>query len=493
MKKPIDIGSRRELFVDDFMFTGTGNAKFVMHNPEPKELAVKRDTIGDDHATSYYSIVFDGSKYSLFYTGHGFGLSQGKWPHQHICRAESEDGIHWVKPNYGLYEFKGTKENNIVYLLENDLLDNFFVFYDPNPNCPANEKFKALLERVLEDGNPVLNAATSEDGIHWTDRGIVIYKGTFDSLNTCYFDEETETYYAYVRTWEDHLPGRNIGETRTEDMNVDTATRARSIVRLESKDFFNWSEPEPLYYGTCLDYQMYTNNIMPYYRAKHIIIGFPTRYYARPWRRLFKEIPSSSVRKFTEEDTRTGFIPMTDGLFMSSRDGLNFKRYDSTPFFPSGPEGKGNWVYGDAYPAYGMIETPSDRPLEPNQISMLVPDNAYNGLRRHVIRLDGFVSLHAETEPEVILTKPFTFKGNRLEFNYKTTVAGGFKVELLDEYRNPYPGFEMDKCDEMFGDTVARDISWNEQFDVSSLEGKTVYMRIKMYECDLFSFRFYNK
>ena len=51
----------------------------------------------------------------------------------------------------------------------------------------------------------------------------------------------------------------------------------------------------------------------------------------------------------------------------------------------------------------------------------------------------------------------------------------------------------MKYCDEMFGDTVARDVSWRRNRDLSPLKGKTVRMRIVMRECDLFSFRFYNK
>ena len=50
----------------------------------------------------------------------------------------------------------------------------------------------------------------------------------------------------------------------------------------------------------------------------------------------------------------------------------------------------------------------------------------------------------------------------------------------------------MKYCDEMFGDTVARDISWRRNRDVSPLRGKKVKMRIVMRECDLFSFRFYD-
>lgn len=73
-------------------------------------------------------------------------------------------------------------------------------------------------------------------------------------------------------------------------------------------------------------------------------------------------------------------------------------------------------------------------------------------------------------------------------------MAGYFYVEFTDEIDNPIPGFEMKNCEEMFGDTVKRDVSWNfDNFDVSPMRGKPVSMKIKMRECDLFSFRFYTK
>ena len=264
------------------------------------------------------------------------------------------------------------------------------------------------------------------------------------------------------------------------------ATGCRCIKTAVSDDFYHWSEPEDLKYGDQPAYQLYTNNIAPYYRAPHIIFGFPTRYYDRPWTRMYEELPNPERRW-------TGRYAMTDGLFMTSRDGLNFHRFDDVPFFPSGIEGDGNWVYGDAYPAHGMVETPSDRKNEPNQISMFAPDLAENAIRRYVIRLDGFVSLHAKYPDTELLTKPFIFDGDRLEFNYRTTVSGHFYVEFLDEKGIPFRGYEMKYCDEMFGDTVARDVSWRRNRDLSPLKGKTFRMRIVMRECDLFSFRFYNK
>ena len=70
MSKAINIGNRRELFVDGEMFEKLGDTEFVLHQPEPREIAIRRDTLADDHATSYYSIIHNGEKYimSVSYT-----------------------------------------------------------------------------------------------------------------------------------------------------------------------------------------------------------------------------------------------------------------------------------------------------------------------------------------------------------------------------------------------------------------------------------------
>ena len=92
MSKAINIGKRRELFVDGEMFETLGDTEFVLHRPEPREIAIRRDTVADNSATSYYSIIHNGEKYIMYYTAHGFGQNKaGNWPQQHICRAESTD------------------------------------------------------------------------------------------------------------------------------------------------------------------------------------------------------------------------------------------------------------------------------------------------------------------------------------------------------------------------------------------------------------------
>ncbi len=76
-----------------------------------------------------------------------------------------------------------------------------------------------------------------------------------------------------------------------------------------SDDFVHWSEPQWIDFGAASPEHLYTNQITPYHRAPHILVGFPKRF-----------MPG---RATVEHD----YNGVSDGVFMSSRDGLHFKRW----------------------------------------------------------------------------------------------------------------------------------------------------------------------
>ena len=52
------------------------------------------------------------------------------------------------------------------------------------------------------------------------------------------------------------------------------------------------------------------------------------------------------------------------------------------------------------------------------------------------------------------------------------------------------PGFGIDDCDEIFGDTVDRVVMWQGKADLSRLAGKPLRIRFVLQDADLYSFRF---
>ena len=74
--------------------------------------------------------------------------------------------------------------------------------------------------------------------------------------------------------------------------------------------------------------------------------------------------------------------------------------------------------------------------------------------------------------------------------NFSTSAAGNVRVELLDAAGKPYPGYALEDCDELFGDTLDRTVTWREKSDVSALAGQSVRVRFRLRDADLFSYRF---
>jgi hypothetical protein len=177
--EPIDIGTRRELFVDEFLIDRIDGARLQLHHPVPREVAVVHDTDWEGNTSGYHTVFQDGHLYRMYYRGSHAGRNPQRIDHpQFACYAESQDGIHWVKPELGLFEFNGSKANNIVWA--GNGTHNFAPFKDSNPDCPPETRYKAV------GGIPGgLATFASADGIHWrqTCEKPVITEGAFDSQN----------------------------------------------------------------------------------------------------------------------------------------------------------------------------------------------------------------------------------------------------------------------------------------------------------------------
>jgi len=476
--EPVDIGSRRELLVDRALVDQLeGGAEFRLHAPTRREVAIKYDQPWEGNASGYATVFQDGDIYRMYYRGHRYlvddkPLRQAQ--SEVVCYAESKDGINWTKPKLNQFPWKGSKENNIIWMGGPET-HNFAPFKDTNPDCPDDERYKAIGGTVTSKG---LLTFKSADGVHWSklsDKPVVT-KGAFDSHNTCFWDAEEKRYVMYVRYFSQ---GQFKG--------------LRSIGVSFSSDFTNWSEPVGIEYPGSPPQQMYTNQIAPYYRAPHILMGFPTRYVARQLNEHGKRLPPVALRdRLTKAYKRVG-TDLTDGVFMTSRDGQSFRRWDEA-FLRPGPEKAGHWIYGDNYQAYGLWETKSPIAGAPNEISMHFTEHAWldddHQSRRYTIRLDGFVSLHAPYAGGELVTKPLKFQGDHLMMNYSTSAAGGIRVEIQDAAGQPLPGFALDDCLEHYGDSVKQQVGWKGGADVSALVGKPVRLRFVLKDADLYSYQF---
>lgn len=482
-EEPIALGSRRELFVDEaFTEKRDGQISLRLHQPTRQEIAIKFDQPWEGNASGYPTVIQDGDLYRMYYRGHRYIIDPPPLRQAQpevVCYAESRDGIHWEKPKLGLREWLGSKDNNIIWR-DGYETHNFAPFLDTNPNCLPDERFKAVGGTIASKG---LLTFKSSDGIRWSrlSPGPVVTTGAFDSHNTVFWDHAHQRYTMYVRYFsEDNFKG------------------LRSIGVSYSTDFKTWSEPVGLAYRDTHPQQMYTNQVAPYYRAPHILMGFPTRFVSRPLTRHAQELePVKTRAQFAKSIAGSGAYTgaeVTDGLFMTSRDGQLFHRW-SEAFLRPGPESEGRWIYGDNYQSYGLFETAGPDIGAPREISFHFNEGAWRDemhrLRRYSIRLDGFVSLHATLTGGELLTKPVTFSGKTLTVNYSTSALGRLRIEIQDmQTGQPLPGFSMADADELFGDHVSQTVAWKDNTDISSLSGRAVRLRFQLHDGDLFSFQF---
>ena len=85
---------------------------------------------------------------------------------------------------------------------------------------------------------------------------------------------------------------------RSQQAKVDEGHRyVRDIMTATSTDFVHWSEPQWLRYPGSPDQELYTNQIAPYYRAPHLLMGFPMRYQDRGWSEAMRCFPTGSTAK----------------------------------------------------------------------------------------------------------------------------------------------------------------------------------------------------
>ncbi len=490
---PLAIGGRRELFVDGFLIDQKkGGAELRLHHPERREVALTTDAPWEGNACGYPSVFQDGKKFRMYYHGshyrHGGKPAETRPTHPNfLCYAESDDGIHWRRPELGLYEFEGSKNNNIILTPESVTefkLDpaHTAVFKDANPSCPDDERYKCVIVGKPHD----LNIITSADGIRFrTDRKTyVTNEGAMDSENLAFFDPARREYRAY---WRVFLP--SPGETRT----TRESPGIRSIATATSPDGVSWSKPTNLRYADSPVTALYVNQIQPYYRAPHILVGFPMRYNDRGWSESMMELPGQEERLARSAVSPRYGTVVTDCLFMSSRDGVLFSRWDEA-FLRPGPQRQGSWVYGDNLIFWGLAETASPLEGAAKELSLYSVDHYWQGssaqFRRLALRVDGFVSVNAPLAGGAIITKPLVFDGGNLSLNAATSAAGGIQVEIQDAGGQPLPGFSLADCPEVFGDSLEHVVRWRNGGDVRSLVGKTVRLHFALKDADLYSFQF---
>ena len=454
----LEIGSRLELFVDDYLIDTMDGVVRKLHSPQRREVAIVFDRSWEGKGSTYVTVFQDDDVCRMYYRGLPLtdfaGYRHGE---QVTCYAESTDGVRWTRPNLNLVNYEGSSQNNII--LRGALSHDFIPFRDLNPTAPEPQRYKGITDMPGGLGKVAL---ASPDGIHWEkmrEEPIIAFPDSsnynVDWIAGAFWDTVRRDYVCYLRDW---VQGR------------------RTIRVSTSKDFTNWTRPQTvrMQLGELPKEQLYTHTVTPYFRAPHIFIGFPMRFVQD--RMVHKDYPAA-------------YTGISDTALISSRDRVTFDRSFMESWIRPGLD-PDNWLERNIMAAWGtMVQTAPDE-LSVYWIERYQTRERDCRLRRGTLRLDGFVSVNAPYAGGEFTTKPLTFDGKALIINYSTSAVGSVQVEIQGEAGDPIEGFTLAQCPEIFGDEIERVVVWEGGSDVGPLTGQPVRLRFVMQDADLYAIHF---
>lgn len=456
--EPIALGTRRELLVDHFLVDHMTNVRLELGRPIDRGVVFRFDQPWEGRFCGYVTVLQDQGRYQLYYRGRPDAGRDGD-KGEVTCYAESSDGIQWTRPELGLCEVGGTKQNNVI-LTEVPYTHNFCPMLDPRPQVPAEERYKAL----AGTSESKLVAFVSGDGIHWRKLRDepVITEGTFDSQNVPLWSETEQCYCCYLRVFHDNI---------------------RRISRTTSQDFIHWSQPELMEYqradGPVPIEHLYTNQTGVYFRAPQLYVATAARFL--PGRQAITDQQAAAIHVHPSY-----YHDISDSVLLTSRGGNVYDRTFMEGFVRPGT-GPEDWVSRTNYPVLNVV------PTGPEEMSFYVQHNYGQPtahLRRYTLRLDGFASLRASYDGGEMVTKPLVFQGRQLALNFATSAAGSVRVEIQEADGRAIPGFALDDCIELIGNHIERAVAWKNTPDLATLAGRPIRLRFVLRDADLYALRF---
>lgn len=465
---PINVG--RQLFVDDFLIQSSDLQK-VFHTPEfysyNPVLKVDREWENTVEGYPYAAPFSDGiwfdpkdNKFKMWYLA-GAGTINTVKHSLCTCYAESEDGIHWVKP-----ELDVVPGTNIV---DTTNRDSATIWLDRKETDPQ-KRYKMFSVEYKEDyiqWQYVLKY--SADGIHWS-KGVA-QSGAVSDRSTAFYNPFIEKWVLSMRhhnsvSWR----SRAYLENDDPEMAVSLAHRLREGTT--DKNVVFWFTPDdkekvhPDYPDVIPG--IYNFDAIAY---ESLMLGLYSQWQG----------PENNI-------CREAMMPKRNEIQLGySRDGFHFARPTHESFMEVNTEKDESWNYGNMQSVNG--------------VPLIVDDKLYfyssgrckNGIwwdagtscGLAVLRRDGFCSVHTD-KAGTLTTERVVFDGKYLFVN--ADVEGQLLVEILNESGNVIPEFDCASCDIITGDSTKKLVSWHGKTDLSELAGRNLQFRFIIEKGDLYSF-----
>ena len=472
----IDIGTRKQLFIDDRFIESSAGVSLVMNPPRRDGIILLTndqpwETGPETFIGVYSSVVKEGDVVRLWYDSRRDGARR----YGRVSYAESKDGLHFTKPILKLHEIDGSRDNNVVIP---GIIGGCAVWIDPK--TPAQHRYKTQA-KVYPTGQ--FHMHSSPDGLRWKlfarlDPG----RGGWDTQSVAFWDSNIERYALYTRYWMSHRHG-----------TAQAPDNFRAVRRLESDDLKNWDNQSIVIRPDEDDRRLHSTPPgqppVDYYGADVFRYAEADRVYV---------MLAQAYWHWQPRAPRKGLGPAGfDVRLALSRDGSRFQRAGGRkPFLSMGPAGRFDSKFVWAMPdpvrmgdELWIYYVGSNRDHD-GYVDAAAEGKHLTGIGRAVLRLDGFVSADADYTGGEITTPAIKFSGERLELNVDTSGGGSVTVELLDQDHQPIPRFSKTEATPVNGNSVRMPVRWGDRHTVSVLAGRPVRLRFHMRDCKLYAFRF---
>ena len=520
MTAPIEIGSTRQLFLDDHIVdTMDGVARQfhrptrwegnpVIHADQPWErggggVYLFGGTVMYDEEDGLFKMWYRTSLPMEASASRALREPEGVYK---ACYAVSDDGIYWHKPALGLTEFDGSRDNNLlppsIEGMKQIRRPNLIKDYEePDPE----RRYKMLYMDNFK-GKWALSKGFSRDGITWR-----------MNVGTPHIFERPIAPNGILFGWDprrrEYVHYHRKSGTMPADVDGRRVRRKYAVMRTSSPDFETWghtdeamaaSETDPPNWspshGVDLAGILYADDLyvgaVDTVAAYHVEDAPPEQ-----WERVY-------ANEYAEYRTE----------LVMSRDGAAWRR--AAPFWEFMRPGTwGAWdsdhigmtkpilYQDDLLIYYSGSNVPMGSNVPSHPLSGVINTIRNGQWMAHAIglaklRLDGFASMDAYEGGGVLTTKTMVFRGRRLEVNVRAPAApfgqqlrpaspyGAFDVSILDDAGRPIEGYSSDRCDTFTGDERRHVVTWGGNDRVDALAGRPIRLRFHLRNAALYAFQF---
>jgi len=465
MANTVEVCSGPNLFIDNFLIAESRGLTRNTHQPEKLAEPVLRKAESWHTQPQWFFEVKRNPMtggFRVWYNLKNFMHSGpgGSGPGICYAYAESMDGISWQRPNLGLMEADGSRDNNLI----DAPIGHFGLFLvDDGPDCSdPSRRYKmayygeGLCLAFSPDGfrftehpdNPLIRASAND--IPFPEPG---YENVISDIIDGCWDPLKGEYLLGCKIERSGYPGKPHHHAEGWRRCVGMST---------SRDFVNWKKPQLVVVPDP------NNGIEEFYGFKPIVRG---NLYIGFLRVLRDDLPATP-------DGPVEGIGWTE--LMTSRDGLTWNRCQEA-FIDRGTR-PDSWDHAMAWYADCITVGDKDYVYYGGYSAGHKVGDREVGLA--MLRKNGFVSRDAGRAGGLLKTPLAMLPGEALSIN--AAVRDELRVRLVDDRGQALSGFDWVDCIPVRGDSVSHPVTWRRTHSLPT--SRPVSLEISLKDAELYGF-----